>query len=299
MIILDGSIGQELLKRTEATPTGLWSTQVMRDHPEAVRDIHTDYFRAGALIATTNTYAIHRDRLAPVGVEDQFQALHHLALTLANEARDAFGSGHVAGSLGPLVASYRPDLSPPPDVAAEAYAEIAKLHAPYVDLILLETMTSLDMVKGALMGASSAGKPVWLAISVDDADGTKLRSGEPVADLASAIEDHKPAAILVNCSQPEAVTQALIHLPRSFPIGGYANGFTKITDEIARPGGTVTDLASRDDLGPEAYAAYALRWADDGATILGGCCEVGPAHISELCRTVDVNGYTRLKELTL
>ncbi|MDA8587001.1 homocysteine S-methyltransferase family protein, partial [Rhodobacteraceae bacterium] len=59
--ILDGGMGQELLARTGAAPTGLWSTQVMMDHPDAVRAIHDDYFAAGADIATTNTYAILRD----------------------------------------------------------------------------------------------------------------------------------------------------------------------------------------------------------------------------------------------
>ena len=60
--ILDGGMGQELLARTGAKPTGLWATQVMIDPPEAVSAVHDSFFAAGAEIATTNTYAIHRDR---------------------------------------------------------------------------------------------------------------------------------------------------------------------------------------------------------------------------------------------
>ncbi|MGB8815569.1 MAG: homocysteine S-methyltransferase family protein, partial [Paracoccaceae bacterium] len=55
--LLDGGMGQELLARTGDAPTPLWATQVMLDHPNVVRDIHADYFAAGATVATTNTYA--------------------------------------------------------------------------------------------------------------------------------------------------------------------------------------------------------------------------------------------------
>ena len=152
--LLDGSMGQELLNRTGDNPTPLWSTQVMMDRPEVVREIHTDYFKAGAIIATTNTYAIHRDRLRPYDVEGKFKPLHLQALKLANEARDAHGSGYIAGAMGPLGASYRPDLAPPADQAADYYAEIAQLQADHVDIFLLETMASVDQALGGVMGAS-------------------------------------------------------------------------------------------------------------------------------------------------
>ena len=63
--LLDGGMGQELVARSGDDPTPLWATRVMLDHPGLVRDIHADYFAAGATIATTNTYAIHHDRLEP------------------------------------------------------------------------------------------------------------------------------------------------------------------------------------------------------------------------------------------
>ena len=73
--LLDGGMGQELLARSGDKPTPLWSTQVMIDHPGLVADIHRDYFKAGATVATTNSYAILRDRLAAYGNEDQFHEL--------------------------------------------------------------------------------------------------------------------------------------------------------------------------------------------------------------------------------
>lgn len=299
IILLDGSIGQEMINRTPEEPTGLWSTLAMMHHPDVLARIHTDYFAAGAIIATTNTYAIHRDRLAHADATSQFRALHEQALGIANRARDAHGSGYIAGAMGPLVASYRPDLAPPADQAADLYAEIAQIQADHVDLFLLETMGSIDQARGAVMGASVPNKPIWLGITVDDEDGTRLRSGEPVAELADALKDLPIKAILANCSMPEAVTAAVPHLTDTLPKGGYANGFVEIDEEIAKPYGTVQDLAPRNDLSPRHYADYALRWADDGATILGGCCEIGPDHIRQLRDAIDAEGYTRATQIAL
>ncbi|MFN7052147.1 MAG: homocysteine S-methyltransferase family protein, partial [Gemmobacter sp.] len=70
--LLDGGMGQELVARSGDAPSPLWATRVMLDHPGLVRAIHDDYFAAGATIATTNTYAIHHDRLLRFGLDDQF-----------------------------------------------------------------------------------------------------------------------------------------------------------------------------------------------------------------------------------
>lgn len=283
--ILDGSIGQELVKRLGEKPTPLWSTQVMLQEPQMVADVHLDYFKAGATVATCNTYAVLRDRLANNGAEDQFEDLHDTGRKLAAQARDAFGSGQIASSLGPLGASYRPDLAPLVSDAAKAYAEIVSLHDAEVDLHLIETASGLRLAEGALLGTSEATKPVWLALSVDDADGTVLRSGEELIDTLPLIDKYAPAAVLINCSTPEAVSQALsVIKDHGIPFGAYANGFTKISDAFKVVNQTVDALTARNDLGPDAYADFAETWAEMGATVIGGCCEVGPAHIAELKR---------------
>jgi S-methylmethionine-dependent homocysteine/selenocysteine methylase len=280
--LLDGGMGQELVARSGDTPTPLWATRVMMDHPDLVRQIHADYFAAGATVATTNTYAIHHDRLIHQGVDHLFHGLHLRALMQAVEARDAHGSGRIAGSLGPLEASYRPDLTPSLDKAAAKYAEIAALLAPHVDLFLIETASSVAGAEGALMGAGQV-RPVWLSLSVNDKDGSKLRSDEPLADVARLIETYRPAAVLANCSVPEAMADAMDIL-RGFgvPFGAYANGFTHITDNFKADQPTVDALFRRHDLTPARYADFAMGWVGQGATIVGGCCEVGPAHIAAL-----------------
>lgn len=290
--LLDGGMGQELLARTGDEPTPLWATQVMLDHPDVVREIHADYFAAGATIATTNTYAIHHDRLERFGMDDLFEVLHMKAVSQAEEARAAHGSGRIAGSLGPLVATYRPETCPPVAEAQPKYAEIATLIGPHVDLFLCETMSSVMQAEGALAGAVTAGKPVWLSVTVDDNDGTRLRSGEPIADLAPLIDRYRPAAILCNCSVPEAMGAAMAEVAKfGLPFGAYANGFTHISDAFKTDAPTVAVLEHRHDLTPDRYAAFALGWVAQGATIVGGCCEVGPAHIRALAAALRDAGH--------
>ncbi|MEL7116973.1 MAG: homocysteine S-methyltransferase family protein [Pseudomonadota bacterium] len=283
--LLDGSIGQELVKRLGAQPTPLWSTRVMLDRPDLVEDIHRDYFRVGADIATLNSYPLLHNRLDNNGIGEQFELLHTTAREIAARARTAHGSGRIAASLGPLGASYRPDLAPSVPEAAEEYAEIVALHDDEVDLHLIETASGLRLAEGALAGCAAAMKPVWLAMSVSDDDGTVLRSGEPLAEVLPLVDRYAPAALLINCSTPEAVSQGLAVIKdHGVPFGAYANGFTKISDAFKVVNQVVDDLQSRTDLGPAAYANFVEGWVEMGATIVGGCCEVGPDHIAELKR---------------
>lgn len=279
--ILDGGMGQELIARSAAEPTPLWATKVLLDEPELVRAVHDDFFAAGAMVATTNSYAIHHDRLIAAGLDDQFEPLHRAACEIACASRDAAGGGRVAGAIGPLIGSYQ--TGPLPPDAVERFAEVCRIQAPYVDHFLIETVSALDHVRATLAGASGHGKPVWLSVSVDDYDGTKLRSGEPLEAVMDCIEGAD--ALLVNCATPEAVTTAVDVIKGcEKPFGAYANGFTEITQSFVQVGATVQELSARTDLTPHAYAEFAEDWANMGATIIGGCCEVGPAHIAELVR---------------
>ena len=283
-MILDGGMGQELVARA-GKATSLWSVQALLDAPEVVRQVHDEYFAAGADIATTNSYSVLPDRLEPHGMLDRLEELARLACQLAADAREAHGSGMVAGGLGPQGFSYQPDKAPPAEQAAEAYAKLAQIHAQYVDVHLLETMSSLDQARGGLMGAGVTGKPVWVALSVRDDDGTRLRSGELLSDVMPLLEEFNPTAVFINCSKPEAVDTAVPILAKSGRVvGAYANGFTGIAADFNKVGATVDMLSARRDLGPNAYADFADGWAANGATIIGGCCEVGPAHIAELSR---------------
>lgn len=201
--LLDGGLGQELVHRTPNAPTNLWSTQVMIDHPELVEAVHRDFFDAGATIATANTYTLHADRLVETPFADHRDTLIAAALNAALIARNA-PNHRVAGSIGPLIASFRPDAHPDLPTAVPLYADLAKRLAPKVDLILCETVASLMHAEAVLAGARQTNLPVWLSVTLDDEDGRKLRSGEPVTVLAHLTPD----AWLANCSAPRRCPQA-------------------------------------------------------------------------------------------
>jgi homocysteine S-methyltransferase len=297
--LLDGSIGQELVKRSSAGPTPLWSTRVLIDQPDLVSAVHQDYADAGATVATTNSYALHRDRLntetnhyasSENGIPDLEAAYFDLISASVAAADPVRAVSRIAGSIGPLGASYRADLHPASDVAVSLFAEIAERMASGVDLFMFETIPSLQAGRDAILSVRDLGKPVWLAFTVSDEDGTLLRSGEPVSDILALSSEVD--ALLINCSVPEAISTALDLLTTSScPIGAYANGFTKISDAFKSGGATVEALTARQDLSPSAYADFALDWVSKGAAIVGGCCEVGPDHIRELASRLRSSGH--------
>ena len=120
---------------------------------------------------------------------------------------------------------------------------------------------------------------------MDDADGTRLRSGEDLSELAPILAETAPEAVLLNCSTPEAIRQGLRTLGEfGLPFGAYANGFERIEAYFLKADSAVEDLQARKDLGPSEYADHVDGWIAQGASIVGGCCEVGPDHIAEISR---------------
>jgi S-methylmethionine-dependent homocysteine/selenocysteine methylase len=292
IVLTDGGMGQELVHRSSAPPSPMWGAQVLMDHPYLVCELHAEYIRAGARVITVNAYSVTPERLAVVNAEAQFEKLQRRALDLALKARDIAGVADVAiaGCLPPLFGSYQPDTFPGAEPALNTYRRIVEAQSSEVDVFLCETMSSVKESVASVTASSESGTPVWLALSVDDNGNGLLRSGETIASAFAAVETLKPQAVLLNCSIPEAVTAAwdsLEGLPCA--TGAYANGFTSILDlEI---GGTVDKLQARTDLGPAEYASYAMDWVSKGADIVGGCCEISPAHIQKLSESLSNSGY--------
>ncbi|SDN94286.1 homocysteine S-methyltransferase family protein [Vreelandella arcis] len=291
VVLLDGGMGQELRKRSSRPVSPLWSAQVMLDEPQLVTDAHRDFIEAGAQVIKLNTYSATPLRLARDGDAAMFEPLHAAALSAAHQARDESGRNvRIAGCLPPLVASYHPDSVPDNATCQRDYRRIVERQARGVDLFLCETMSLAREARAATMAAVESQLPVWVAFTVDDSDGTRLRSGEPLVAAAQDVAALGAERIIVNCSVPEAVTTAMRELAKlNVPFGGYANGFTSVAP--LQPGGAVDKLASRTDLDPTAYAGHALRWVEQGATVVGGCCEVGPAHIAALVKRLTDKGY--------
>ena len=290
--LLDGSIGQELVKRSGEKPTPLWSTTVMLDDSKLLSEVHDEYFSMGATVATTNTYPVLRDRLERVGLEGRLEELWDKAIDTAISSKKRNGYGQVAGSIGPLHASYRPDLIPDAIEASKEYKDVINHLGAKCDVLLIETVSSIEHAKAALIAAKNVDIPIWIAFSTEDFDGTKLRSGEKLSLVKDLLSEYKVDVILVNCSRPE-VTKDSLNIIADFnrPFGAYANGFTKITSGFLEDFPTVDALKERHDLSPKEYAKFAMEWVEMGATIIGGCCEVGPRHIEQLAKDLRENGH--------
>ncbi len=283
--LLDGGTGQTLHRRLGEPATPLWSAEALKRRPDAVEGVHADFLRAGADVITLASYTATPLRLAEAGREGEFDALQTAALEAARRARDAVSPGaRIAGCLPPLHASYRPEDMPDEVETAAEYARIVDAQADGVDLFLCETLSTLSGVVHATAAAASTGRPVWTALTVHERDPMRLLGGAPLMEAAAVARENGAEAVLINCSPPEHTTRAVTALLEAgYETGGYANGFTTIRP-LAEKGATVDALARRDDLGPDAYADIALGWAAAGARIVGGCCEIEPAHIAAIDR---------------
>jgi homocysteine S-methyltransferase len=180
---------------------------------------------------------------------------------------------------------------PAHETGVALYAEIAAQIGPRVDVLIGETLATLSNVRAFLEGAAQGAPGVarWVSVTVEDRDGTRLRSGEALADLAGLAA--QADGVLVNCSAPEAIDQAMPILAGfGRPYGGQGNGFTQITSDFLKPSPTVDALSNRPDMTPERYADFVMGWVAQGATLVGGCCETGPAHIAEIARRLRASG---------
>jgi S-methylmethionine-dependent homocysteine/selenocysteine methylase len=290
--LLDGGMGQELLRRSSRAITPMWSADIMLNEPGLVRDLHREFIDSGARVITLNTYTATPQRLTRENELDQLTCLHQRAMSAAQEAIELTQCNDVAiaGCLPPLVASYRPEVCLSFEDSLVTYRRLVELQSPASDLFICETMSSITEARAACTAAVESGKPVWVAFTVSDDHPEQLRSGESLKNALLAIEAFDTQATLLNCSQPEAISACwpLLNMENQ-KIGAYANGFISINSLY--PGDTVEKLQIRQDMSPAQYAEHAMSWVRNGASIIGGCCEIGPAHIKALHTRLCSEGF--------
>lgn len=292
--LLDGGLGQEINRRSRKDTHPLWSVKVMFDAPDTVIDVHADFIRAGARVIGLNTYTATPTRMGRHDFGDRFEEAHATAIRLANAAIEKSGSPkgpvQITGCLPPLVASYVAEVSMDHGGSLEEFRQIVACQKDAVDAFFVETMSNIAEARAGLDAVREVDKPVYVALTLSDDMSNTLRSGERLEDAVEALLPGRPDGLLLNCSIPEVVTAAMpILAGHDVPFGGYANGFTSI-DKL-RPGGIVDVLEARKDLTPELYADHAEQWIAQGATIVGGCCEVGPEHIRHLADRLIASGH--------
>ncbi len=287
--LLDGGMGRELKRMGAPFRQPEWSALALMEQPESVSAAHRAFVNAGAEVITTNNYAVAPFHLGADLFEREGRRLTALSGQLARDVADeAQGDVKVAGSIPPLFGSYRPDLFDS-DGAANCLPWVIEALDPYVDIWLAETLGSIAEYRAVVDALGSSKAPLWVSFTIsDDPDdrGSAVRSGEMVDDVAEAVYLGPAEVLMFNCSQPEYISLAVDRLADAkcrhgdFPrYGAYANAFTP------RPPTAQANLDNaglREDMTPRDYLEFVTRWLDKGATVVGGCCGIGPEHIAAM-----------------
>ena len=275
-VVLDGGVATELPGLRESDDR-LWGVRAVVDDPDAVRDVHRRYVQAGCDVISTDTWGLPSALLANAPrLWDSTRDVHWMdvarrGIALAREAVGA-GDAAVAFSLNGDVDSGEGEETI--RLLSRVFADAAP------DLLLVETLSvvrpSLYQMVERLLGT---GLPVWLSFrrcrhGLCGVYGQHWGGpeGDAFGRAARRFEEMGVGALLVNCIPPDHV-DGMVSFLRDFtdlPLGVYPNlGYL-----------TSAGWQSEQGIGGDEYARLALRWREEGAQIIGGCCGVTPGHIA-------------------
>ncbi len=238
--------------------------------PQAVKEVHLGYVKAGADVLETNTFGASRLRLQKFDLGDKVREINLAGARLAREV--AGDDLYVAGSVGPLGLRLQPVGPTSLEGARQAFREqIKALAEGGVDLIIVETMSDLSEAQQALLAAREVGGlPVVVQMTIQDDGAT--RTGTLPEDFTRQLDGWGADLIGVNCSVgPAAVLEALERMATvtEKKLSAQPNAGLPRTIE-----GRNIYLCS-----PEYMASYARRFIEVGARLVGGCCGTTPEHI--------------------
>jgi homocysteine S-methyltransferase len=285
-VAIDGGFATELEARGHDLSDALWSARLLRDDPAAVEAVALAYLRAGARVVITGSYQASREAFARAGVESgEADVLIARSVTLARTARAAFTAEQpaappvaVAGSLGPYGAMLAGGQEYTGDYGAITTAALIAFHAPRVeallnaepDLLAWETIPHREEVAAIVELQRQAGGPsAWVSFQCRDggqlADGTPIEEAAQIAAAAPGV-----VAIGVNCTAPEFVGELL---------GRLRDTALELALVVYPNDGRVWDAEARtwSMPGHGGFPAQTVRaWVAAGASLVGGCCGVGP-----------------------
>src|SRR5579871_1002256 len=249
--------------------------------PDIISGIHLEYIHAGAQIIETNSFGANRAKLEAYNLESQVRVINKSAVRLAREAREISGKPvFVAGAVGP---TGRPLQAPDEHRLSELRSifreQIEALQEGGVDLLILETFSSLAELRQAVLAAQElGGLPIVAQMSFYE-DGHTL-SGQSATRVATVLNDMGIDVIGANCSVgPAATLDALQEMIETVE----HNAEVQKPFFSAQPNaGLPTRIENRFFYvsTPEYFADYAIRFAQAGVRLIGGCCGTTPAHIA-------------------
>ncbi len=283
-LVADGAMGTSLFAlglETGGSPE-LWNVE----RPDRAASVHRGFVEAGADIVLTNTFGATRHRLKLHDASDRAAELSIAGARIARSVADAAARPVVvAGDLGPTGELFEPLGPLTMELAIDAFAEQARALAEGgVDVIWIETMSSLEEVAAAAAGAAATGLPVVVTLTFDTAGRTMM--GMTPEDTAAFCQelDPPPLAVGANCGNgPAELVNAL-------------NGLARVTGPdavlVAKSNCGVPEYVDgqiRYDGTPEIMARYARMARDAGARIIGACCGSTPAHLRAIVEAIE--GY--------
>lgn len=287
-LLLDGGLATQLEAQGCDISNALWSASMLEADPDSIVQAHLAYLAAGAECVATASYQASRKGFQKQGFgEQEADELMLLSVALAKRARDEAGAdAAIAASLGPYGAMLHDgsEYSGNYGVSSQTLREfheprIALFDAAGVDVLALETIPSLQEAEVLVELLAHCETPSWISFSCRD----ELHSsdGRPLSEIAALFRDHKSVcAIGVNCTSPAYVVNLIGEIRRAAPDKfalAYPNSGEAYDANDKSWHGTVT---------PGDCASAARRWLDAGATIIGGCCRMGPRHIRAMAMMI-------------
>jgi len=297
VLILDGAFSTELERKGCDLNDPLWSAKILTENPQAIAEVHEDYFNAGADCVITASYQATFEGFMKRGFsEEQAGDLIKLSINIAKDVRDKFWSKKenqlnrpkplVAASVGPYGAyladgsEYRGQYNLDEEALIEFHKKrMETLISAGPDILACETIPCLVEAKAVVkVLEENSGVYAWISFSAKD--GTHINSGEAIADCAKWLNDYEQvAAIGINCTAPEYVATLIEEIRKGTdkPIIVYPNsGETYNPDNKVWQGSSIN----------QSYGQSALGWYKKGATIIGGCCRTTPDDIRAVAKWV-------------
>ncbi|RMH38046.1 MAG: bifunctional homocysteine S-methyltransferase/methylenetetrahydrofolate reductase, partial [Deltaproteobacteria bacterium] len=278
-LLFDGAMGTLLYDR------GVMHTrsydELNLSQPELVAQIHREYLDAGADILETNTFGANRLALAKHGFSDRAAEINAAGARIAREV--AGSHAYVAGAIGPTGVKFAVAPDHQRRLALDALREqIEALAAAEVDLLLLETFTSILELEAAvaLARAHGGGRPVGaqLVFGPDRRADGGLSPAEVAERLVAAGADFVGA----NCGAgpPELYDVAVAMVDCGKPVSVQPNaGLPSVIE------GRTIYVAN-----PEHFGVFARRLLKSGVKLVGGCCGTTPEHTRRMMGAVRMMG---------
>ena len=296
-IVIDGALATELEHRGYDLKDDLWSAKILLEQPDAIRQLHYDYLKAGADCAITASYQATLEGFMKRGLDAQnARALIQKSVHLAIEARDEFWAdkSNRAGRIKPLVAAsvgpygaYLADGSEYRGGYGLSEEQLMDFHRPRMkalieagaDVLACETIPT-PIEAQALVRLLGEFQSIHAWISFSCRDEAHVNEGEPLAECIRQVEASPfVAAVGVNCTSPRFIPSLIREAKKatSKPVLVYPNS------------GETYDATKSDWDGHPVYESFAQEarvWYEAGARLIGGCCRTTPEDIRAISRWV-------------